>query len=78
MSPGPVQSPSSLGLRLCQLSLLGDRPWQGPSYPPRVHSSFPRNVLDPGSHRGARTRGVTLSPGCCFAAEKAILLNSAK
>lgn len=52
-----LPSPSSPGLWLCRPSLLGDWPWRGPSCPPRVHSSFPRNVLDPGSHRGARTEG---------------------
>ena len=78
LRPRALPSPSSPGLWPCRPSLLGDWPWRGPSCPWRVHSSFPRNVLDPGSHRGAEPRGVTLNSGCCFAAEKAILLNSAK
>lgn len=79
LSPGPALGLSSLGLRHCLLSLLSNWAWQGPSCTLRAHSSFQRNVPDPGSHRGARTEGSdSLGSGCCSAAEKAILLNSAK
>lgn len=43
----------SPGLPLCLPSLSSDWAWQGPSCPPRAHSSLQRNVPDPGSHRGA-------------------------
>lgn len=79
LSPGPALTLSSPGLRHCPLSLLSNWAWQGPSCPPHAHSSFQRNVPCPGSHRGAQTEGShSLGSGCCFAAEKAILLNSAK